>query len=62
MIDMIVGDCPDCLIFWETLPSGFIMAAASVGIERGLSTRETVAAYISAYHVRGHRPALDVAS
>ena len=46
-------DCPDCRAYLEANPA-LIGAAASVGIERGLTTQQALYAYLRQYHKRGH--------
>lgn len=47
-------DCPRCMEHYRNSPHA-TGAAASVGIERGLSTAEVVTAWLASYHQRGHR-------
>lgn len=44
--------CDKCA---EKIDDGFIAAAASVGIEFGMSIRDTVHSYLRAYHKGGHK-------
>ena len=44
------SDCAECAAFYDANRSAVIHAAASVGIERGLTTNQALAVYMSEKH------------
>jgi len=53
-------DCPDCAEYYRSHPH-LTGACASVGLEHGLSTEETLRAVLASFHRRGHPAELGVA-
>ncbi len=53
-------DCPDCMEYFRDQPH-LAGACASVGIEHGMSTEETLRAVLASYHRRGHPAELGAA-
>lgn len=43
-------DCPDCSAYWATNADAVMHAAASVGIEHGLTTNQSIDAYFRERH------------
>jgi hypothetical protein len=46
------ADCPMCAAYYDANRSAVIHAAASVGIERGLTTNQALALYMKERHAR----------
>jgi hypothetical protein len=46
-------DCLACMEYYDNHPS-LVGACASVGISRGWSTPDALAAFLAQYHRRGH--------
>lgn len=44
------ADCSECSAYWSANASAVIHAAASVGIERGLTTNQSIDAYFRERH------------
>ena len=48
------SDCPECRDFYDENRDGVLHAAASVGIEHGLTTNQALAIYMRQKHENEH--------
>jgi len=49
------SDCPECAAYFEANGDALVFAAASVGIERGLTSNQALASYFADFHRTGHK-------